>query len=134
MVKPFAHNENYVGSTPTQLSMKQLQLNNYVLPSHKNLYRTLLQISGINHKTILQLIRYCGLSPQSLPENITSNQKQKLIHLLEQFPNPNLKYNIQNLINKKTYRGWRHSINLPVRGQNTHRNAKTQRRLNPMRK
>ena len=36
---------------------------------------------------------------------------------------------IQNLITVQAYRGIRHSKSLPVRGQRTSTNAKTQRRL-----
>lgn len=38
----------------------------------------------------------------------------------------NIRTNIQFLVENKTYRGIRHKSGLPVRGQRTHTNAKTQ--------
>ena len=40
-----------------------------------------------------------------------------------------VKSNIKNLIFLKNYRGHRHSLGLPVRGQRTKTNAKTQKKL-----
>merc|ERR1712127_608554 len=40
-----------------------------------------------------------------------------------------LKINISNLINVRNYRGLRHFKGLPVRGQRTHSNSKTQKKL-----
>lgn len=39
------------------------------------------------------------------------------------------KNNIKRLILIKTYRGFRHKVGLPVRGQRTHTNARTVKRL-----
>lgn len=41
--------------------------------------------------------------------------------------------NIMNLISMESYRGYRHVIGLPVNGQNTHNNRKTQRSLSKKR-
>ena len=95
---------------------------------------TLKQISGLGSKTINSWIRICGITPRTLTKNLTSTQWQKLLKLYEQHKVPNLKVRIQLAIEKKTYKGWRHSLNLPVRGQNTHQNAQTQRKLSPLRK
>jgi ribosomal protein S13 len=38
--------------------------------------------------------------------------------------------NIKMLINLNSYKGKRHKLNLPVRGQRTRTNARTQKRLN----
>lgn len=38
-------------------------------------------------------------------------------------------YNIQNLLNNKSYKGLCHKLGRPVRGQRTHTNAATQSRL-----
>lgn len=38
-----------------------------------------------------------------------------------------------NLISMESYRGYRHVIGLPVNGQNTHNNRKTQRSLSKKR-
>jgi len=38
--------------------------------------------------------------------------------------------NKQKLINIKCYRGFRHELNLPVRGQRTRTNGRTQKRIN----
>ena len=41
--------------------------------------------------------------------------------------------NIRNQIELSTYRGYRHYVGLPVNGQNTHKNRKTQRILSKKR-
>lgn len=38
-----------------------------------------------------------------------------------------IKVNINKLIDRDTYRGMRHKLNLPTRGQRTRTNAKTQK-------
>lgn len=64
------------------------------------------------------------------------NDRQKTLlgkELSEMFVEGRLKKekkaNIKRLIMIKTYRGFRHKVGLPVRGQRTHTNAKTMKKL-----
>lgn len=114
--------------------MRQLRLGTLTLLSLTTIERTLHQIPGLGSKTIKIWIRSCGLTSRTLTQNITPNQWQRLVRLYERHSISPMKVNIQQAILKKTYKGWRHNLNLPVRGQKTHRNAQTQRKLSPLRR
>ena len=76
-----------------------------------------------------------GLRSNTLFKNVSNNK----ITIIRNTINNNflyqadlkreIRFNIKNLIKIKSYRGIRHKNCFPVRGQRTHRNARTQLRL-----
>lgn len=111
----------------------------------KNLYLTLIQIYGINKNLINLISNYCGILSRTdfkffskygnfqykkkLRDFFIYNQKS-----LESFLRRDIHNNIADLVKIDSYRGMRHKLGLPVRGQRTHSNASTIRLLKNKRK
>ena len=101
----------------------------------KNIYLYLKGIYGINTKTSFTICNKLGFNPYSKTENLLSSEMANLnAYLTKNFTikhhlKQEVKSNIRDLIFLKNYRGRRHSLGLPVRGQRTKTNAKTQKKL-----
>lgn len=129
------------------------------LPDEKPIYIALASIYGIGEKTALILCNEYGISPYSRVNQVKasilnqiaanksainpmrfqySKQSQKIgsnsnksIGFTTPFELKNsIIANIKKLVTIKSYRGFRHIAHLPVRGQRTHSNAHTAKRLN----
>ena len=105
------------------------------VPSKKYAYQSLKLVYGINNHTIYKLISILGLKPNSLNINLT---KKNLINKLNDIlPLMRIDFKLRLitfsrivlLIYNQTYRGMRHIQGLPTRGQRTHANAKTPKKL-----
>lgn len=94
-------------------------------------------VYGINKKIASIICIETGLNPNIKIKKFTQTQLKDLKHFIETTYKDNIytmKYketqqNIQNLILIKNYRGSRHLLKLPVRGQRTHSNAHTQKKF-----
>jgi small subunit ribosomal protein S13 len=106
-----------------------------ILPKNKFL-TGLKKVYGLNNSTILKICKSLGFNSTIFFNKLS----QKHINLILQWISKNniilnddLKKNIEDnknsLINIKLYRGIRHKEGLPTRGQRTHTNSKTQKRL-----
>lgn len=113
--------------------MKKLQNFNTFISSNKNknIFSALKSIHGINFKKINKINLMAGTDSFEKVDNINFElflliKKQAIFfYNLEEnkiFNNVNRKKKIKN------YSGMRHILKLPVRGQRTHTNAKTQRK------
>lgn len=104
---------------------------------NKHIYIYLKSIYGINTNTSFFICDYLGLNPKSKTSTLTQIELNKISYYIEQnyITKLNLKQqiksNIRDLMKLKCYRGKRHSLGLPVRGQRTQSNAKTRKRLSP---
>lgn len=103
----------------------------------KNLINSFNNIYGINKSLLKILIKSIGLKIETKTITLSNYHIQKIKNFFE---NPKSKYYIINIyLNKKTfikeliqlknYRGIRHKLHLPVRGQRTHSNSKTIKKL-----
>jgi|JI102314A1RNA_FD_contig_123_42228_length_1892_multi_5_in_2_out_0_3 small subunit ribosomal protein S13 len=113
-----------------------------VLLKNKNLFFSLKTCYGLNITSSKKILAKLGINKNNnLNKNINIKQEVKHIDLniikltevcfnikvfsvLKHFYNLSLKY----VKSKKSYKGLRHLQCLPVRGQRTHTNAKTQKR------
>nr|YP_007890671.1 ribosomal protein S13 [Jakoba bahamiensis]AGH24165.1 ribosomal protein S13 [Jakoba bahamiensis] len=101
----------------------------------KKAYIALSDISGIGLKNSYKVCNSLGIHRECCLKDLTDSQISNLYHQIEQnfIVEGELRkkesFNINRLISIRCYRGFRHSSNLPVRGQRTHSNAKTQRKL-----
>jgi small subunit ribosomal protein S13 len=113
--------------------MKSLKNFNIFLTnnSNKNIFSSIKPVHGINFKNFKKIILLNGLS------NIEKVNKINLDFFTLLKSQVNFFYNLEenkifNNINKKkkikNYSGMRHILKLPVRGQRTHTNAKTQKK------
>jgi len=104
------------------------------IPENKPIIIGLTYIYGIGNARAKLICHKLHINPLSKPKDLINKQLNKLGKLINQFSieidlKKNIKNNIQNLINLGTYRGLRHKLGLPVRGQRTRSNARTQRYL-----
>ena len=105
------------------------------LNTKKKLLTALTEIFGLGKHTCLQLCDLLGVSGDRRLKQLSPVQIEHLTQLVNQNYNigseikrSTLK-NIQRLIKIASYRGFRHTEGLPVRGQRTHGNCRTRRKL-----
>ena len=105
------------------------------LAKEKKLVYSLTDLYGIGLLTSKRICAELGLSPVLKVSELTENQQFVLAKKIKEEVRieDNLrdlvKGNIQRMITNGSVRGFRHRNRLPVRGQRTHTNAKTVRRV-----
>lgn len=87
---------------------------------------------GVGKNVIFNLLEYAGLNKRNIPKSLKLKQKSDLEKKLKSFKHgkklkDNVKETIGFLSKIKTYKGVRHKLGYPVRGQRTHTNAKTKK-------
>jgi small subunit ribosomal protein S13 len=101
----------------------------------KKVIYALPKLYGIGLNCAIRICKELGYSPMLKVENLTEKQqfeiskKIKEEFRIESNLKEEVKSNIQHYISNGSIRGFRHKNKLPVRGQRTHSNAKTQRRV-----
>lgn len=105
------------------------------LNNKKKVYVALSAIYGIGKFQSKQLCIQIGISENERINQLTGFQLDQLTQLMTQqyILGIDLKrkvnQNIQRLVQISSYRGFRHTEGLPVRGQRTHGNSRTVRKL-----
>lgn len=105
------------------------------LAKDKKLVYALTDLYGIGLLTSKKICSELGLSPVLKVKELTERQqfalskKIKEEFRIEENLKDLVKGNIQRMIANGSVRGFRHRNKLPVRGQRTHTNAKTSRRV-----
>jgi small subunit ribosomal protein S13 len=105
------------------------------LNSKKKLFIALTEIYGLGKHNSSQICDLLGISKERRLKQLSSLQLEHLTQLVNQNYNISSEIkrstmkNIQRLIKIATYRGFRHTEGLPVRGQRTHGNSRTRRKL-----
>ena len=94
---------------------------------------TLQKTFGIGYKKAQKLFRINGLNIRVNPKNLKKTHLNNINTKLTQIKTGKLlKTEIQEfiefLIKTRTYKGIRHKLKYPVRGQRTHTNAKTSKK------
>jgi len=102
------------------------------LPNEKRIEAALPYIFGIGPTLAKKIIDVCGLDPDLRTKDLTEDQINKLQRSIEKYKvegdlRREVQSNIKRLQEIGSYRGIRHSKNLPVRGQRTRVNARTKR-------
>ena len=93
------------------------------------------KISGIGKKMAQQVLDRVGVTRDTPIVKVTASQLSQIESVIEQNYDTDAtlraitKQNISKLSSISSYRGWRHYTGLPCRGQRTHSNAKTCRKL-----
>lgn len=111
-------------------------IHNTNLKPKKQLFIALKDIYGLGSHHALQICDSLGICPTTRLEKLSSSELTLLSQVLSQNYETGVDIrrtttqNIQRLISIASYRGFRHSQGLPVRGQRTHGNARTARQLN----
>ena len=130
-----------VGSIPT-ISTKSKMI--YVLRTHlkkKYLIHALQEVYGLGSSLSVQLCRSLGFQKNFLLKGLTDEDIYYIDQLMDDLKltiKGDLfrfrKERIDELVSIKSYRGLRHRQGLPVRGQRTHTNAQTVKKLRKQKK
>lgn len=102
------------------------------IPPNKKIYIALTYIYGIGVYTSFAILARAKVIPSTKARDI-SEEKMKTIrekidsYAVEGNLRTNISMDIKTLVDLKSYRGLRHSNNLPVRGQRTRTNARTRK-------
>ncbi len=103
------------------------------IPENKRLEVSLTYIYGLGRKLSLDVIAKLGLDPDMKASGLTEEDVAKVNAILqsEYTVEGDLRRQVQNnikrLISIHSYRGLRHRVGLPVRGQRTSTNARTRK-------
>ncbi|MDR3354386.1 MAG: 30S ribosomal protein S13 [Synergistaceae bacterium] len=103
------------------------------LPREKRIEIGLTYIFGIGLPTSRKILTATGISPDTRVKNLTDDEAQKLRTELENNYKVEgdlrreVSMNIKRLMDIGCYRGLRHRLGLPVRGQHTKTNARTRK-------
>ena len=102
------------------------------LPNEKRIEAALPYIYGIGATLTKKILADCNLDPDKRAKNLSEEEVNKLAREIEKYKvegdlRREIQSNIKRLQEIASYRGLRHSKNLPVRGQRTRVNARTKR-------
>lgn len=103
------------------------------LPREKRVEVGLTYIYGIGRTKSIQILEKTGINPDTRIKDLAESEIVKLRetiekeHVVEGDLRREASLNIKRLIEIGTYRGRRHRMGLPVRGQNTKNNARTRK-------
>jgi small subunit ribosomal protein S13 len=116
----------------------------YVLRTHlkkKYMVEALPSVYGIGSFLSKQICRSLGFQKLFKLKRITEEQIFQIVQCVEDLEVPikgelqrEVKQNIDKLVALKVFRGFRHRQGLPIRGQRTHTNARTQKKVRYLRK
>jgi small subunit ribosomal protein S13 len=103
------------------------------IPGKKRLDVSLTYIYGLGNARVQEIIARLGLDPDKNADKLTGDEISRINALLqsEYVVEGDLRRqtqnNIKRLINIHSYRGMRHRVGLPVRGQRTRTNSRTRK-------
>ena len=103
------------------------------LPRDKRIEIALTYIYGIGLTTSQRLLKETGINPDTRARDLTEDEVVKLRDIIDKqvIVEGDLRreqsMNIKRLVEIGCYRGRRHRMGLPVRGQNTKNNARTRK-------
>jgi len=103
------------------------------IPEEKRIDIALTYLYGIGRKNVVPILTQAAVDPGKRAKDLTEDEIariQKIIdtnYKVEGDLRKEIQGNIKRLKQIGSYRGRRHSLNLPVRGQRTRSNARTKR-------
>jgi small subunit ribosomal protein S13 len=103
------------------------------LPRDKRVEIGLTYIYGIGLPTAQKILKVTGVDPNTRIKDLTEEEAAKLRaeiqnnHMVEGDLRRQVTMNIKRLVEIGCYRGLRHKMGLPVRGQRTKTNARTRK-------
>jgi small subunit ribosomal protein S13 len=102
------------------------------IPDHKKVAISLRYIFGIGPTNAMEILDKTRINPDKRARDLTTDEINKIQAVLDKYMvEGDLRRSISDNINRlkrvKAYRGVRHAMGLPVRGQRTRSNARTKR-------
>jgi len=106
---------------------------NVEVPADKQIQIALTYVYGIGPKTAADIVHAAKVDPTTRTKDLTEAEEKKLRDIIDANYTVEgdlhrvVTNNIKRLKDIGTYRGLRHKLNLPVRGQRTRTNGRTKR-------
>src|SRR3989344_4929684 len=102
------------------------------LPDEKKLFISLTYIYGVGRSNVSVILKKADVSGDKRVKTLTEEEQKRIQKALDEYKvegdlRADVTSNIKRLREITSYRGSRHSKNLPVRGQRTRSNARTKR-------
>lgn len=102
------------------------------IPKEKRVDIGLTAIYGIGRSNVMEILESTKVDPATRVKNLTDSEVARIQKVVDKLPTEGtlrrqLAENIKRLKSIGSYRGLRHSQNLPARGQRTRSNARTKR-------
>ena len=103
------------------------------IPDEKRIDIALSYIYGVGRNNVLGVLKKAGVEASKRTKTLSEEEQKKIQKVLEVYKlegdlKAEISANIKRLKEVGSYRGFRHSKNLPARGQRTRSNARTKRR------
>ncbi len=110
------------------------RLSGHVLPENKSIWIGLTSVYGIGLKRSKTILANAKIDYLKKVKDITEDEQKKILeqiknYILENDLKREIAFAIKRLKEIKCYRGMRHNLGLPVRGQLTRKNGKTAKKL-----
>lgn len=110
------------------------RLSGHVLPENKSIRVGLTSVYGIGLKRSKTILANAKIPYMKKVKDITEDEQKKILeqvmkYVLENDLKREVAFAIKRLKEIKCYRGMRHNLGLPVRGQLTRKNARTAKKL-----
>ena len=111
-----------------------LRIQWHVIPDAKNIWIGLTYIYGVGRPKSLEILQDLKINPHTKVKDISEAQEKMIVDVIKGMVLENdLKREINGFIKRlkeiRCYKGVRHNLGLPVRGQSTRKNAKTAKKL-----
>lgn len=111
-----------------------LRIQGHVIPEQKNIWIGLTFVYGIGRARSKMILEKLGIDPFKKVKDITEEDEKKITDELKDYLLENdLRREVNSFIKRlkeiKCYRGMRHNLGLPVRGQATRKNGRTAKKL-----
>lgn len=106
---------------------------NVEVPAEKQVQIALTYVYGIGPKTARDIVHAANIDPTTRTKDLTEAEEKKLRDIIDANYTVEgdlhrvVSNNVKRLKDIGTYRGLRHKLNLPARGQRTRTNGRTKR-------
>ncbi|MCH7952068.1 30S ribosomal protein S13 [Patescibacteria group bacterium] len=102
------------------------------IPEQKRVETALAYIYGVGRNNVQQILSEAGVDADKRAKDLTADETARLQRVVDKINTEGnlrkqVRENIERLKRIGTYRGMRHSVGLPGRGQRTRTNARTKR-------
>lgn len=109
-----------------------MRISGVEIPDHERAEIGLTRFFGIGRTNVKQLLKLAKISADTRIKNLTRDEVSSLMKAMEEFRvegdlKKEIRENIERLRAIKSYRGFRHIVGLPVRGQRTKSNSRTRK-------
>ncbi len=107
-----------------------MRISGITIPDNKQLAYALTAVYGVGLPRATALLAELKIEPTKKPTDITTEQENAIREKIEGFTiegelKREISSNVKRLKDIKSYRGSRHALRLPARGQRTKTNART---------